>query len=255
MQAGLVSCLFICFACLASSAAVANNLSLLVPFGQTAQSGTGKPILASLNSVQRGPDTAPDVMTQAPLSPSLFLGHAGSSLFAPHPPRERGGMQRGRAAVVQKIRYLIGKAESRKHGYDAVQFGAKKKPRKRLTQMTIGEIYKWIDDTPRQPHAIGRYQFIPKTLKRLVAQAGLKHGHQFSPKVQDLLSDLLLSEAGLERLYAGEITRKTFQHNLAKIWAGLPLPNGKSYYQGYAGNKATMSWAYFNGEMGKLFPS
>ena len=34
--------------------------------------------------------------------------------------------------------------------------------------MTLDEIFAWIAATPGQPHAIGRYQFIPDTLRMLV---------------------------------------------------------------------------------------
>lgn len=158
------------------------------------------------------------------------------------------------ASPVEQLRQLIQIAESRRDGYDAVQHGAKIKPTKPPTRMSIGEIYRWIEATPRQPHAIGRYQFIPKTLKRLVRQLGLKASTRFSPLVQDQLADILLAEAGLIKLKAGHITRRAFMRNLAKIWAGFPLPNGQSYYQGYAGNKASMSWAAFDLEMARIFP-
>jgi hypothetical protein len=36
---------------------------------------------------------------------------------------------------------MIGRAESPRAGYDAAQHGARIKPRKRPTDMTIGEIY------------------------------------------------------------------------------------------------------------------
>ena len=68
------------------------------------------------------------------------------------------------------IRNIIGQAESPRVGYDAVQHGAAIKPPKRPTDMTIGEIYDWITATPGQPHAIGRYQFIPDTLRRVVTK-------------------------------------------------------------------------------------
>lgn len=158
------------------------------------------------------------------------------------------------ASQIDQLRYLIQTAESRRDGYDAVQHGAKVKPGKRPTRMTIGEIYKWIDDTPKQPHAIGRYQFIPKTLRRLVKQLRLPPNTRFTPQVQDRLANILLTEAGLNQLQAGRISRKAFMKNLAKIWAGFPLPNGRSYYHGYAGNKASMSWASFNREMTRIFP-
>lgn len=190
---------------------------------------------------------------------SLFSDRQEGSLFAPYPvrqtPRHAVARLGAYAAPVVKIRQIIESAESRKHGYDAVQFGAKIRPEKRPTQMTIGEINAWIDATPGQPHAIGRYQFIPSTLRRLVALLALDEGELFSPDVQDRLSDILLDEAGYGKFRAGHITRHTFMHNLAKIWAGLPTSSGQSYYDGYAGNKASISWEDFDAQMARIFPS
>ncbi|MEP2471629.1 MAG: hypothetical protein ABJH45_08720, partial [Paracoccaceae bacterium] len=66
---------------------------------------------------------------------------------------------------VQVIHDLIEEAESRSHGYDAVQHGARVRPKRKPSQMTLAEIFTWIEQTPGQPHAIGRYQFIPPTLR------------------------------------------------------------------------------------------
>jgi muramidase (phage lysozyme) len=190
---------------------------------------------------------------------SLFSDRSEGSLFAALPvrdvPRQRVARLGVYASPVVKVREIIGRAESRRNGYDAVQHGAKVRPQKRPTQMTIGEIYSWIDATPGQPHAIGRYQFIPKTLRRLVDRMALDKNTVFSATIQDQLSDILLSEAGYGKFRAGEITRQAFMNNLAKIWAGLPTSSGKSYYDGYAGNKASMSWKEFDTEMAKIFPS
>ena len=41
--------------------------------------------------------------------------------------------------------------------------------------------------------------------------------------------------------------------NLARIWAGLPLPSGKSAYHGYAGNRATITRAFYAEQMGRIF--
>lgn len=153
------------------------------------------------------------------------------------------------------IRHVIAAAEAGAAGYDAVQHGARKRPPQRPTAMTIAQIYDWIDATPGQPHAIGRYQFIPSTLRRLVSKLGLHTDNRFSPQIQDQLADVLLVEAGLNAVKAGQIGRREFMGNLAKIWAGLPTSSGKSHYDGYAGNKATITWARFEAEMAKVFPS
>lgn len=190
---------------------------------------------------------------------SLFSDRQEGSLFAPYPtraaPRHRVSRLGSYAAPVVKVREIIENAESRKHGYDAVQFGARVRPSKRPTQMTIGEIYAWIDATPGQPHAIGRYQFIPATLRRLVRLLALGEHEVFSPEIQDRLSDVLLDEAGYGKFRAGQMTRHEFMNNLAKIWAGLPTSSGRSYYDGYAGNKASLTWEDFDAQMAQIFPS
>jgi muramidase (phage lysozyme) len=157
-------------------------------------------------------------------------------------------------AEVQMIRAMIQEAESRKDGYDAVQHGARIKPPKRPTQMTLAEVFAWIDATPGQPHAIGLYQFIPETLRRVVAKTGVKLSQRFGPQVQDQLADVLLAEAGLHKFLAGQLERKGFMNNMAKIWAGLPNSNGKSHYDGYAGNKAAVTWARFDAVMAQISP-
>lgn len=189
--------------------------------------------------------------------PSLFIGRVTGSLFEPAAPRlpSMPSIQspKGEAGYLTVIRNIIGRAESHLDGYDAIQHGAKRLPSKLPTAMTLGDIFAWIKATPGQPHAIGRYQIIPKTLARLVTELDLGPEVMFTPAVQDRLSDLLLLEAGLYEAREGQIPRREFMNNLAKIWAGLPTSSGKSHYHGYAGNKATMSWAEFEREMARIF--
>ncbi len=154
---------------------------------------------------------------------------------------------------MDRLLSLIARAEAGSAGYDAVQHGARIKPAQLPTQLTLGEIYQWIDDTPGQPHAIGRYQFIPNTLRRVANVRGFGPETQFTAGVQDALALVLLEDAGMSRFQAGDLGRRRFMHNLARIWAGLPLPNGRSYYEGHAGNSATMSWAAFDGEMSRIW--
>ncbi|EPX86877.1 hypothetical protein [Salipiger mucosus] len=187
-------------------------------------------------------------------SPSLFTGSTGGrSLLsrARLTPDLAPGPLAGKA---ERIRHIIARAEAGPAGYDAVQYGARIKPRRPPTQLRLSEIFAWIDRTPGQPHAIGRYQFIPATLRRLVEALNLPAETRFSPRVQDRLADLLLHEAGLGALQRGEITRTAFMNNLARIWAGLPNSSGRSHYHGYAGNRATMTWAAFQREMAPIFP-
>lgn len=156
---------------------------------------------------------------------------------------------------VKDLHGLISLAESHHDGYDAVQYAATILPAKPPTQMTLDEIFTWIKQTPGQNHAIGRYQFIPKTLKRLVRQARLPHTTRFNPATQDLLANLLIEEAGYPAFRSGALSRVMFMENLARIWAGLPMSNGLSYYHGYAGNRASISWAEYERHMARIFPT
>ncbi|MHA6325056.1 lysozyme family protein [Roseivivax sp. CAU 1753] len=197
--------------------------------------------------------TASDATADARRSGSLFSGQAGQSLLSRAPLDVfRQGPQSSDTAT--RIRHLIAEAEAGPKGYDAVQLGARVRPARAPTQMTIADIDDWIDRTPGQPHAIGRYQFIPPTLRRLVRVTGIDRTARFSPALQDRLADQLLREAGLPALERGDLPLEDFMHNLAKIWAGLPTSTGRSYYAGYAGNKATMTWNEFRARVGAIFP-
>ncbi len=190
---------------------------------------------------------------------SLFVGTAKGGMFYDRPahvpefPDATGRALKG--SDIEVIRAVIQQAESRRNGYDAVQHGARVKPPKVPTQMTVGEVFEWIKATPGQPHAIGKYQFIPQTLARVVRKTGTKAHERFSPAVQDRLADVLLAEAGLHKFRAGTLSRTGFMNNLAKIWAGLPNSSGRSHYDGYAGNKASISWARFDAAMASIAPS
>lgn len=183
---------------------------------------------------------------------SLFAGRNG--LLKPLPPRVFGGFaRRGVTGATAAVLDLIAEAEAGPNGYDAVHYGATVKPPEPPSRLTLGDIYAWIDDTPGQPHAIGRYQFIPATLKRLARVLGLPPTARFSPALQDRMAERLLMEAGLDDFNSGEIERGTFMNNIARVWAGLPNANGRSHYHGYAGNKATISRARFEREMKRIF--
>lgn len=198
------------------------------------------------------------IHTVTPNLPTLFIGSAGNSLFAPYPMRAKATvaipLMSGDAAPESRIRDIIASAEAGRAGYDAVVWAARVKTPKPPTAMTVGEIYDWIVATPNQHHAIGRYQFIPATLRRLVAMTGAGRDQPFTPAFQDQLADILLAEAGLHAFHARQIGRVTFMNNLAKIWAGLPNATGKSHYHGFAGNKATMTWASFTAQMDEIYP-
>ncbi len=271
LRAGLAALLALCLA-VGPAAAERNSLFPLGAAPATAAlQARGRPAAPLIAAAPAGPDApvpAAAALLPAAAAPppdpgpsgggSLFRDRAGQGLFAPGPQRPRGGGRPGTPRLdgdpAAALLGLIAEAEAGRMGYDAVQHGARIRPPKPPTQMTLGEIHAWIAATPGQPHAIGRYQFIPSTLRRVARIEGLGPATRFTPEVQDRLAGVLLRDAGLQAFEAGEMPRRTFMRNLARIWAGLPLPDGRSYYDGYAGNKATMSWARFEGAMARIWP-
>ncbi len=161
-------------------------------------------------------------------SGSLFAGTASGSLFAPLPTRARSSAMIPRtlsgSSPVDQLLSLIAQAEAGRDGYDAVQYGARIRPDRPPTQLTLGDIYAWIAATPGQPHAIGRYQFIPATLRRVARIAGLGPEVRFTPQVQDALALVLLDDAGFTAFENGELGRRQFMHGLARIWQACPCP-------------------------------
>ncbi|RPE70913.1 hypothetical protein EDD53_0023 [Pacificibacter maritimus] len=159
------------------------------------------------------------------------------------------------STATDHLKSLIASVEAASAGYDAVVHSAWIKPAARPTEMTIAQIYDWIDATPNQNHAIGRYQIIPATLKRLVRKSGLPLSSKYSEITQDFLADMLLEEAGYRRFLSGSLSQGEFMNKLARIWAGLPSSNGRSYYHGISGNRAVMSRKRFDQTMTAIFSS
>lgn len=231
---------------------VALCLSMAATHAETVQSAGILPVISTRGSLL--PVSHSDASIATRRSASLFLDKSAGGLFTPIAPRPTPQPFGSVHDQVQGILDLIARAEAGPKGYDAVQYGAKIQPRRPPTQLTLAEIETWTRSTPRQQHAIGRYQFIPATLRRLVKDQGLTPDTRFSPQVQDQLAHQLLVEAGLNAFTNGTMTRGDFMLNLAKIWAGLPTATGRSYYKGVANNKATISWDHFYREITALFP-
>lgn len=148
---------------------------------------------------------------------------------------------------------LIASAEAGPAGYDAIHHRAWVLPDKAPTEMTIQEIIAWIDATPRQNHAIGRYQIIPMTLSYLVAAEDVPITSVFSPALQDRLAVRLINDAGLPEFLSGQMAPVDFMDSLAFVWAGLPLGSGLSAYEGFAGNSATISRQHYETRFAEIF--
>lgn len=81
--------------------------------------------------------------------------------------------------------------------------------------------------------AVGRYQFIYKTLRGLKKDLGLTGKERFTKDLQDRLGYALLLRRGYRQFLAGKLTKRQFALRLSQEWASLPNPyTGRSYYAG-----------------------
>jgi hypothetical protein len=157
---------------------------------------------AELSSLFPGAGTQPDTATRA----SLFVPDRDSGMFAAIPDRTptRVVAPIGTGTTpIGRLVTLIATAEAGPAGYEAVQYDAKVRPDRRPTQMTSGDIYEWIDATLGQPHAIGRYQFIPPTLRRVARVRGFGPETQFIPRRSGRVGLGVARRCGVEKVSGG----------------------------------------------------
>lgn len=138
---------------------------------------------------------------------------------------------------------VIGGAESN-NNYNAY-FGNAGNSKTKFTGMTIAEVLAWQDKYVAEgspSSAVGYYQFIRGTLRRLVKDLNLSMSQKFDEATQDKLAIALLEGRGATKYAQGKISANTFAANLAKEWASLPKITGKnpsaSYYAGDGLNAA-----------------
>ncbi|GGE23477.1 hypothetical protein GCM10011390_48610 [Aureimonas endophytica] len=87
--------------------------------------------------------------------------------------------------------------------------------------------------------AIGKYQFLHKTLRGLKEELGLSGSESFTPELQDRLAVALLRRRGWSAFRAGKISKRQFALRLSQEWATLPDPNtGRSFYHDDGVNRA-----------------
>lgn len=90
--------------------------------------------------------------------------------------------------------------------------------------------------------AIGRYQFIYKTLRGLKAELGLTGQERFDSALQDRLGMALLERRGWNEFKAGKLSRRQFALRISQEWAAMPDPRtGRSFYHGDGLNSAGTS--------------
>lgn len=136
---------------------------------------------------------------------------------------------------------LLGKTEGtdRGDGYnETLAYGAYTNGDVDLVNMTLGDLDKLQTKMLRHPKnkwnssAVGRYQIVRTTLRKLKKSMGLTDDMKFTPELQDMMALELLRGRGLDAWLAGKKSDKSFINSLAKEWASLPTSSGKGFYGG-----------------------
>jgi muramidase (phage lysozyme) len=112
----------------------------------------------------------------------------------------------------------------------------------KLTLAEIDKFQKAMLDKGSVSTAIGGYQFIRSTLRRLVEAHKVLDSKRFTPRFQDELAIFLMLDCGYPDWWQGKLTDDEFLHNLSMQWASLPDPrnHGRSHYdRDAAGNHAS----------------
>jgi len=136
---------------------------------------------------------------------------------------------------------LLGKVEG-PDGYDEISGHSKLQPPKPISSMRIEEVIAFQDRmvaAGSASSAVGRYQFIRKTLRDLVARHRVDRRQMFNARTQDFLARMLLNDCNY---YDPDADTTRIGNCVATIWAAFPVftgpKAGKSHYHGIAGNRA-----------------
>ena len=137
--------------------------------------------------------------------------------------------------MIQPLLARIAKGEGAR--YDTTFANGKYEPvgSKKLTDMTLGEVkqlQKTMIYNGSMSSAVGRYQFIKKTLEEVQREMRLPDSQKFNAETQDaMITHRLLKTRGLDSWLHGIISNVQFQLNLSKEFASIANPyTGHSYY-------------------------
>ena len=106
---------------------------------------------------------------------------------------------------------------------------------------TVGQV---MEMQRSQLYAVGRYQFIPSTLRWAVNHSDVDPLDMFTPEVQDKLALALIL---YKRPAVGAFLRDNHDligwamNEMAKVWASIEYRNGRGYYDRIGGNRAHIS--------------
>jgi hypothetical protein len=108
-----------------------------------------------------------------------------------------------------------------------------------LTSITLDQVDKLQTRMLKDPDnrklnssAVGRYQIVRTTLRKIRDALDLPGTALFDADMQDRMACFLLGQRGIDKYLSGRLSEDTLLTNFAKEWASLPQPNGKGYYGG-----------------------
>lgn len=119
--------------------------------------------------------------------------------------------------------------------------GGRVKSNPGLTEMTVAQVMNFQDQMRASGHestALGKYQIIKGTLAGLVRSGAVRANDKFDQSTQDRAAIALMDARGRQRFRNGRLDVDSYANNLAKEWASLPMPNGRSYYAGTGSNRS-----------------
>lgn len=87
----------------------------------------------------------------------------------------------------------------------------------------------------------------------LIEAESISYTAVFDKRLQGQLAIRLLMDAGLGKFEAGTLSIDPFMDRVAGVWAGLPLQNAKSAYDGIAGNRAIINRDQYKAAMSAIY--
>jgi peptidoglycan hydrolase-like protein with peptidoglycan-binding domain len=133
----------------------------------------------------------------------------------------------------------------------------------RILDMTIAEILQYQRSAPwpnGESSAIGRYQYIPTTLRNTARQMGLDINNvKFDEDTQDQLAIYTLRQScGLDqwlRSDGGERANTRFINGVAQIWSAIPQSNNRSAHRGIGSNRRGLDFSQALAMVGDIHQS
>lgn len=134
-------------------------------------------------------------------------------------------------------------------GYASPAFGRSDNPD--FSNMTLRELRDWqekTDNSKNKSHKadrsyVGAYQIGKSALEATVARTGLSWDTKFSPATEDYIARELTAARANKGAVDGKVNTDSLAKGMAYEWAGLATSNGKSAYDGRAGNAAGNTYA------------